>query len=91
MVVEFDHVLLRRIGVGQKFIDDHVAGRLRRDRIVAAGRTADGITRQPGQPAAFAVGGPREHERVTAAVRLDGPRILGPEAGIQQHGVAQAN
>ena len=75
VIVKFQIVVVRRIGVRQKFIDDHIAQRTRRERIHLTGRTADGVADVPRARIAFAVSRISQRERMSRAVGRHWPRI----------------
>ena len=86
VVVQLDVVVVRRIGVGEEFIDDHVAQRVGRDWVQATGRAADGIARGPSKRVVLAVGRPGQDQRMTGAISRNRPRGLVGVIGFQQQG-----
>ena len=94
MIVDLDEIFVRWIGVGQEFIDHHVAQWIPADRIRTARGSADPVALIPGERVILAVTGPGQHEGVAGAIGRDRPGRLGVIVYLQQHrtrSVAQAH
>src|SRR5207247_11397495 len=69
VVVELDKVDLRQIGVGQEFIDEDRAVGVCGKALRGARCATDGVAGLPGARVTLAIARPRQHQRMTGAVR----------------------
>ena len=85
VIVKLDEVHQRRVRVREEFVDHHVAQGFDADRFQSSRRSVNGVARCPRGALAFPVAWPRQHQRVSRAVRRYGPRRPALVVHLQQH------
>ena len=87
VVVEFEVIDFRQVGVGQEFVDHHVAEGVEFDPVGSSGGTADGIAGPPGLCVAFSVRWPQQHQGVPRPICGHRPGRLALIGHLQQDGI----
>ena len=87
MVVKFNVIDLRQIGMGQELVDDHVAERLEPHAVHPPRGAADGVTLRPRFDVIFVVRRARQHQRVARAIGGHWPGRFAVVVHFQQDGI----